>query len=119
MADWTVETYRDPRGRKPIEEYLDTRPIKDRARVLRMFVLLRENGPMLRMPHARHIQGKLWELRIDGRPNSYRVLYAALPGRLFLLLHIFAKKTDKTPVQEIAVAENRLASYRERTNASE
>ncbi len=119
MADWIVETYRDPRGHKPIEEYLDTISVRDRARVLRMFVLLKGNGPTLRMPHARHIQGKLWELRIDGRPNSYRVLYAALPNRLFLLLHIFAKKTDKTPVQEIVTAENRLASYLERTNASE
>jgi len=53
------------------------------------------------MPHTGHVQGKLWELRIDGRPNSYRVLYVGVPERKLIPLHIFAKKADKAPPQEI------------------
>ena len=58
-------------------------------------------GPALKMPHTGHVQGKLWELRIDGRPNSYRVLYVGVPERKLIPLHIFAKKADKAPPQEI------------------
>jgi phage-related protein len=113
MPDWTVEAYVDARGRLPVRDYLTGLPPKDQARILRAVDLLADYGPMLRMPHARHLQGKVWELRIDGRPNSYRVLYAAVPGRKFVLLHAFAKKSDKTPAQEIDTAQRRLADYLE------
>ena len=111
MTDWSVVSYRDSRGRVPIEDYLDTLQIRDRARVLREIELLEEYGLSLRMPHARHLRGKLWELRIDTRPNSFRVLYAAIVGHKFVLLHIFAKKGEKTPESEMAMAERRLADY--------
>ena len=111
MAKWSVENYRDARGRIPVNDFLDAVQLKDRARVLRSFTLLEDYGSALKMPHARHLQGKVWELRIDGRPNSYRVLYAAGPGRKFILLHIFAKKSSKTPRREIETAQRRLADY--------
>ena len=71
-------------------------------------------GPLLKMPQAQHIAGKIWELRIDGRPNSYRVLYAGVPGRKFLLLRIFTKHGRKTPPAELATAQRRLMDYLER-----
>lgn len=111
MAKWGVENYREARGRVPVADYLGMLPLKDRARVSRTVALLEDYGPALKMPHARRLQGKVWELRIDGRPNSYRVLYAAVPGRKFVLLHVFAKKTEKTPRREIETAERRLTDY--------
>ena len=111
MAKWKVEIYRDARERVPIHDYLDGVSLKDRARVLRSFALLEDYGPTLKMPHARRLAGNVWELRIDGRPNSYRVLYAAVPGRKFVLLHIFAKKSRKTPKREIETAQRRLRDH--------
>jgi len=113
VPSWIVEVYRDVRGRVPILEYLDNLQLKDRARVVRVVELLEDYGPALRMPHARHLQGKLWELRVDGRPNSFRILYATISNRRFILLHIFAKKSDKTPPREIAIATRRLAAFTE------
>ena len=113
MGEWNVESYQDERGRFPVEDYLAALPPKERARVTRVILLLEDYGPTLKMPHARHLQDKIWELRIDGRPNSYRVLYAGVPGRRFLLLHIFAKKADETPAREIATARRRLSHYLE------
>ena len=115
MAKWGVENYRDARGRAPVNDTLTGLPPKDYARVLRAIDLLVDYGPALKMPHAQHLEGKIWELRIDGRPNSYRVLYAAVPGRKFMLLHVFAKKSQKTPPREIDAARRRLADYLERT----
>lgn len=113
MPDWAVDKYRDAQGRMPVDDYLNSLPPKDHARVLRAIDLLVDYGPMLKMPHAEHLGGKLWELRIDGRPNSYRVLYAGVPGRKFLLLHAFAKKGRKTPRAEIDTARRRLDDYLE------
>jgi len=114
MPLWTVESYHDKRGQSPTDEFLRSLQVKDRARVSRAILLLEDYGPALRMPHARHLEGKVWELRIDGRPNSYRVLYAGVPGRKFVLLHAFAKKTDKTPKQDVETAQRRLTDYLER-----
>lgn len=111
MPNWIVETYRDRRGRIPVDAYILTLQPKDQARIVRAVDLLEDYGPMLRMPHARHLQGKIWEMRIDGRPNSYRVLYTAIPDRRFLLLHVFAKKSQETPAREIETAQRRLADY--------
>lgn len=118
MPQWTIDYYREPRGRVPVTEYLDTLQLPDRARVVRTIGLLEDYGPLLKMPHARHLIGKIWELRIDGRPNSFRVLYAGVPGRKFILLHAFAKKTDKTPPDELVTAQRRLTDYLERLQAS-
>jgi phage-related protein len=74
MPNWTVEGYLDARGRNLIQEYTVGLPPRDQARITRAIDLLADYGPLLRMPHARHLQGKVWELRIDGRPNSFRVL---------------------------------------------
>ena len=119
MPEWVVVSYIDPRRRTPVEEYLDRLPVKDRARVIRVIELLETYGAELRMPHARHLRRKLWELRVDARPTSYRVIFAALPGRQFVLLHMFAKKTDTTPSQEIENAERRMADYLARSRDDE
>lgn len=111
MPSWTVENYQDSRGRIPVDDYLMMLQPNDHARVLRAIGLLVDYGPMLRMPHARHLLGKIWELRIDGRPNSYRVLYAAVQGHKFVLLHAFAKKSRETPAREIDTAQRRLTDY--------
>jgi phage-related protein len=113
---WRVESYRDARGRVPVNNALESLAATDQARLLRVIELLVEYGPSLKMPHARHLHGKLSELRMDGRPNSYRVIYAAVPGGAFLLLHLFAKKTQATPPREIDAARRRLADYERRKN---
>ncbi len=115
MTNWVVQNYRDARGALPVNDTLKSLPSDDYARVLRAIDLLVDYGPALKMPHAQHLEGKIWELRIDGRPNSYRVLYAAMPGRKFILLHLFAKKSQKTPPREIDTARRRLKDYSERT----
>ena len=57
------------------------------------------------MPHAKHIRGKVWELR----PEANRFFYFAYVGRRFIILHAYRKQSRKTPRRELAVAERRLA----------
>ena len=69
MAQWIVENYLDTRGRAPVDEYLKTLLPVDQARVLRAIDLLVDYGPQLKMPHVRHLTGKIWELRNDQRKS--------------------------------------------------
>lgn len=70
-----------------------------------------ETGGLSRLPPkaTRHLEGELWELRLDGKSGIARAIYAAR-GRRVVVLRIFVKKTQKTPRREIALAEERLRS---------
>ena len=47
MTDWTVESYIDPQGRSPVEEFLDRLPAGARARIDHTIGLLKEFGLQL------------------------------------------------------------------------
>jgi phage-related protein len=102
---WRIVFYKDSRGRSPIAEYLNTLPIAEQAATREAFSLLREFGISLGMPHAKHVDGKLWELR----PGANRFFYFAHVGRRFVILHAYRRHSQKTPAQELALAEPRLA----------
>ena len=60
------------------------------------------------LPHVRPLEGKLWEMRMQGRDGISRAVYAALQGRRLLVLHVFVKKTQATPRKAIDTARHRL-----------
>ena len=48
------------------------------------------------------------ELRVRDRSDAYRVFYYMKLTDSVLIFHAFAKKTQKTPPHEIALAQKRL-----------
>ncbi len=58
---WKILFYEDHRGKSPVLDFITSLNAKDRAKINNAFRLLEEFGVKLMMPHARHIQGKLWE----------------------------------------------------------
>ena len=48
------------------------------------------------------------ELRLRDRSGAYRVFYYTKLAGSILIFHAFAKKTQKTPPHEIALAQKRL-----------
>jgi phage-related protein len=115
-AHWSIEFYVDTRGQSPVSEFLAMLSKVERVEARNAFRLLQEFGTTLGMPHARPLTGhdKLWELRAG--PN--RLLYFAHIGRRFVILHGFRKKSQRTPIREIATAERRMANYLEREHDS-
>ena len=105
---WEIVAYQDEQARQPVTDFIASLPQKDQARIYWILDLLREFGLDLRMPYARPVHGKLWELRIQSGRNIYRIFYFAHTGRRFVLLHVFQKKTRKTPRKELTIAERRL-----------
>lgn len=114
---WKVILYRNPSGDYPVQEFIDSLEIKAQSKVKDTIKLLQEFGIRLGLPHVKKLTGtQLWELRIVGS-DSVRVLYVAMTGKTFILLHGFKKKKDKTPPKEIRIAEDRLADLRPRLRA--
>ena len=70
------------------------------------FDILRDKG-MLEFPEARKVTKKLFEIRIKFK-GEFRGFYAYLRETNIILLHVFRKKTAKTPLKNLKVAERRL-----------
>lgn len=59
-------------------------------------------------PHVKHVEGKLWELRAKSSEGIARGLYVTTVGRRVVVLHVFVKKSQKTPAAALAVARERM-----------
>jgi phage-related protein len=99
---WTVDL--DPAA----EAELLAMPPDIRARFLHVAELLEAFGPrQVGMPHVRHLEGKLWEMRLTGRDGIARAIYVARTGQRLTVLHVFIKKAQKTPRKALETARNR------------
>ena len=65
-------------------------------------------GPNLGEPHTKSMRGGLFELRLQGAEGIARVFYCTLVGKRIVMLHSFVKKSQRTPKQELEVAQSRL-----------
>ncbi|MDR3320640.1 MAG: type II toxin-antitoxin system RelE/ParE family toxin [Desulfovibrio sp.] len=64
----------------------------------------------VKMPYARHLRGKLWEMRAQGRDGIARSIYVATAGSRVIILRAFVKKTPTTPQSEIELALQRASA---------
>jgi phage-related protein len=75
------------------------------ARFLRLAERISSVGlESLSEPHVKHLEGKLWEMRLTGRDGIARALYVTAIGRRIVVVRAFVKKTQKTPRSEIELA---------------
>ena len=87
---------------------LDMLPPEVRASFERIVELVRAFGlERVHEPYIKHIEGRIWEMRLRGRDGIARALYVAASGRRVVVLRVFTKKTQKTPRREIEVARRR------------
>src|SRR5436853_6416455 len=75
------------------------------ARFLRLAERVGQAGlESLGEAHVKHLEGKLWELRLTGRDGIARALYVTAIGRRVVVVRAFVKKTKNTPRAEIELA---------------
>jgi phage-related protein len=56
----------------------------------------------------------IWEVRLEYAGNIYRLLAAFAKGNRLILLHGFQKKSQKTPRQDMKIAQQRQKRYFQR-----
>jgi len=75
------------------------------SKFLRISDMIESNGlEKMREPYVKHLEGKLWEMRMTGRDGIARSLYVAASGQRVVVLRTFIKKTEKAPRREIELA---------------
>ncbi|MDD5368142.1 MAG: type II toxin-antitoxin system RelE/ParE family toxin [Anaerolineaceae bacterium] len=106
---WKVDPFVDEGGVCPVMDYIFTgHSEKEVAIIMQVITTLQNRGPEIRGSKMDdRIRGPIRELRKD----RHRILYAQV-GNTFVLLSAFLKETQKTPPEEIDLAERRLEIYR-------
>lgn len=90
------------------DELLDL-PAGLRGRLLRLIDVVERTGlEQLHEPHAKHLEGKLWELRVSAQEGIARGIYVTQVGRRVVVLHVFVKKSQKTPARALNLARSRM-----------
>lgn len=87
---------------------LDALPQDIRQRFLRISELIEAHGlAAMHEPHVKHLEGKLWEMRMKGKDGIARALYITASGERVVVVHAFVKKAQKTPQSALETARRR------------
>lgn len=109
---WTINFYRQPNGQSPIEEFLDSLTGKQAQKVLWVLEVIEELEVVPRQYFKKLVDSEgIWEVRVQFANDIFRLLGFIDGGSLLILTNSFAKKTQKTPPQEIALAIRRKNEY--------
>jgi len=104
MMKWHVEILS-----QTVMDELDELPKDMRAKIDRIVYLIEELGlHEVREPYIKHLQDKLWEMRVQGKDGIARAIYVTAKGRRIVILHAFRKKTQKTPRKALQTALSRM-----------
>jgi phage-related protein len=96
-----------------VDAEIDALPVDMRARLARLSALIEQVGfEALPANCVKHLGEKLWELRISGRDGISRAIYVTASGRRMVILRMFVKKTQKTPLHEPELARQRAKEIR-------
>jgi phage-related protein len=88
-----------------VKTSLDAFPLDIRASFQRIVELIQSHGlERVREPYVKHLDGPLWEMRMKGRSGIARAVYVTAIGKRIVVVHVFTKKTQKTPRREIEIA---------------
>jgi phage-related protein len=108
----TITFYRFPNGNSPIETFLDALTSRQAQKVLWVLQLIEELDIVPHQYFKKLVANEnIWEVRIRFGGDIFRLLGFFDGGNLLILTNGFAKKTQKTPRQEIALAIRRKKDY--------
>lgn len=110
-----VQFYRTIAGRCQVEAFLDSLSSRQAQKVVWVMSLIEELD-VLPVRYFKKLVNTddLWEVRVSAGRDIFRLLAFYDGPRVVILAHGFQKKTQKTPRQVIAVAQERKKDYFQR-----
>lgn len=106
-----VHFYRAGSGDCPAEEFLDVLTGKQAQKVVWVLRLVEQLDPVPAQYFKKLVDTEgLWEIRAQHGGDTFRMI-GFFDGARFVVVGGFAKKTEKTPRQEIEVATARRQDY--------
>jgi phage-related protein len=101
---WNIIYYETEHNECPVEEFINSRSIGNRVKILNWFEQLEIYGPNLPRPYADLLEDGIHELRIKLSGEQIRIIYFFCYKEFIILTHAFKKNTDKVPKNEITKA---------------
>jgi len=104
--------FTNARGERIVERFIADQADPDAAAIVVAMGRVQQRG----IQAARHLRDEIFEVRVAGDKKQFRILFATEGdyNQVLLALESFSKKTQKTPPDKIALAEERLAEWRRR-----
>ena len=105
--------YKTSSGKDVVSEFIDKLDNTIKVRVRNGIRLLAKHVlELLRNKSVKKILRRpdIFELRIVGK-TQIRLLFMIYNKDIFLLVHIFIKKTQKTPLRDIRLAQKRVKEF--------
>ena len=100
---WIVETLN-----ATVDREVEALPVDMRARLVRIGGVIEAVGFQgLPADTVKHLEDRLWELRIRGRDGIARAVYVTAIRQRVVIVRVFVKKTQKTPRHELELARQR------------
>src|SRR3989338_6432014 len=93
----------DEQGHNPVKDFIDSLPVKERAKIFAYIVELKNQGHNLRRPMAGYLGNGIYELR----PKSNRIFYFFFLKDNAVLVHAAMKKTNKIPDEDLNLCAKR------------
>lgn len=95
------------------EDYLDSLPDKDAAKLLAVINNIEEQGLSVaeRQKWTKKLETNLYEIRSKYASNIQRAIYFHWENNRYIITHGFSKKTKKTPKREIKKGLRRRGIY--------
>ena len=109
-----ITFYKTDFGNKPVEEFLSKLEPAARAKAVQSLEMLRTLPVVPAKFWHKLSDQKLWEVRAEYAGNIYRILATTAKGNRVILLHGFQKKSQKTPRQDMEIAQQRQKRYFQR-----
>lgn len=116
---YTVKFYEDANGKSEVRDYLEELACNSKTdkntrinknKIFTYIKALQEYGTRIGKPIVKHIEDNLWELR----PLSNRIYFFYWKNNIFILVHYYIKKSQKTPKRELETAKRNIKDWLER-----
>lgn len=108
--------YRTENGKCPIEDFLDSLTAKQAKKVTWVMSLV-ESLDRVPTQYFKKLESTddIWEIRAEVGRDAFRLLGFIHKGKFVVLTNGFSKKSQKTPIPEIELAERRKRDHIDRS----
>ena len=108
----TVSFYRTASGKCPVKDHLDSLTDNQATKIAWVLKLIRE-FELIPAKYFKKLTNTedIWEVRVDVGKNIFRLLGFFHGRELIILTNSFQKKSQKTPLKEIRLAEKRKRDF--------
>ncbi|MGV0981630.1 MAG: type II toxin-antitoxin system RelE/ParE family toxin [Polynucleobacter sp.] len=108
-----VNFYATEQGNEPVREWLQSLRAIDKKRIGEDIKTVQFGWP-LGMPLVKHLDGDIWEVRINLSKSIARVMFV-LDANSMVLIHGFIKKQQKTLKSDLDLTKDRVKKLRRRS----